>query len=85
VDGTNYFYELLKAYQTLAELGKEMYWRTDKYCLDCGRTPDLEGKLVSNPTLEIYVCGSCGKRFLFDTWTKAVKEDATDAGRKLQL
>jgi len=71
-----YFHELFKAYKTLAEpIGKGvMDWRARKWCPSCGNPPQLEAKLISNPTLEIYVCPSCKRRFMFDTWTKAAKE-----------
>lgn len=56
-----------------------MNWRFEKWCPDCRETPKLEGKLVTNPTLEIYRCETCDKRFEFDTWTKAAKEAIADS------
>lgn len=65
-----------------------MNWRDEKSCPSCHEPTSFEGKLLSNPTIEIYRCVGCDKRFEFDTWTKSAKEidaTATVAGRRLQL
>jgi ribosomal protein L37AE/L43A len=55
-----------------------MNWRFEKWCPECREIPVLQGKLVSNPNLEIWRCSSCDKQFEFDTWTKAAKESYGD-------